>query len=138
MAPAIERMDNLDIVCDDLPAMVRFYHETLGLPLRFPYEAGQEWAALDAGNMRIFLLVGNGDQPAPRRPATKSEAPPGLDSLGFAVDDLDAAIAELDGSVEWAAEPREWRHRSGTWYRFRAFYDPAGNLLSVTEPHESP
>ena len=128
----------MDIVCEDLPETVRFYTEVLGLPFFLPYKHGQPWAAVDAGNIVLFLFPGNGEPPPKRRPPSKPDSPPGLDSLGFAVDDLDAAIAALDRKVQWALpEPREWRHPSGTWYRFRSFYDPVGNLLSVTEPHKA-
>lgn len=134
----VKHLDNLDIVCQDLDLMARFYHETLGLPFFLPYEPGQGWASLDTGSVAIFLLEGNGDPPGERRQPEKSEVPPALDSLGFAVDDLDAAVAALDGKVTWAAAPKEWRHEaSGTWYRFRTFWDPENNLLSVTEPHKN-
>jgi isopenicillin-N N-acyltransferase-like protein len=39
--------------------------------------------------------------------------------------------------VEWlTAEPTTWEHPSGTHYRYRAFYDPDGNKMYVTEPHK--
>lgn len=133
----IQRIDNLDIVCADVDAMVDFFHGTLGFPFRLPYERGQGWAAVEAGNVTVFLLRGNDDPPSPPRPPKKADAPPGLDSLGFAVEDLDAAIAELEGKVEWAAAIEVWENPTGTWYRFRKFYDPSGNLMSVTEPHKT-
>ena len=58
-------------------------------------------------------------------------------SFAFAVDDLDAAVAELDGKVKWAGDEERWDHPSGTWYRYRSFHDPEGNLLHVTEPHKA-
>ena len=62
---------------------------------------------------------------------------PGYDSIAFEVDDLDEAIAALDGKVEWVDEQIEWKHPNGTWYRYRPFFDPDGNMLYVTEPHQA-
>ena len=46
-------------------------------------------------------------------------------------------MAELDGKVEWVDdEIITWKHPSGTWYRYRPFFDPEGNMLYVTEPHK--
>jgi hypothetical protein len=56
--------------------------------------------------------------------------PPGIDSFAFEVDDLDAAIIELDGlGVPWAGEIIE-----SEWYRYRGLHDPEGNLVYLTEP----
>lgn len=134
--PLIERLDNLDILGHDIDALAAFYHRTLGLPFALPFEPGSGWAAVQAGDTTIYLFRSNDDAHQPRRTQDNPENPPGFDSIAFGVTDLDAAIAELDGKVEWAAdEPVRWEHPSGAWYRFRAFYDPEGNLLYVTEPH---
>lgn len=136
--PALKRIDNLDILCRDVGAMVDFYHGTLGLPFYLPYVPDEEWAAIEAGNLTIYIFKSEAGEHAPRRTAVNPENPPGLDSFAFEVDDLDAALAELDGQVAWASsEIIEWRHPSGTWYRYRPFYDPEGNMLYVTEPHEA-
>lgn len=124
----IKRLDNLDVMCSDVAAMVEFYRDTLGLPFNLSYEPGQAWAGFQAGDVVIYLIeVGSGEH-APRRPA--GNGPPGLDSFAFEVDDLDAAIAELETrGVEWAGDVID-----SPWYRFRGFYDPEGNLLYVTRP----
>ena len=90
--------------------------------------------------------ISRGAATVPRRPAGVSpqrtpinpENAPGFDSFAFEVDDLDGAISELDGRVEWAnPDIIEWKHPIGTWYRYRPFYDPGGNMLYVTEPHKA-
>lgn len=124
----IKRLDNLDVFCSDLTAMVAFYRETLGLPFNLPYEDGQGWAGFQAGDVVVYLIEAGSGEHAPRRPA--GPGPPGLDSFAFEVDDLEAAIAELDRKgVEWAGDVID-----SPWYRFRGFYDPEGNLLYVTRP----
>jgi isopenicillin-N N-acyltransferase-like protein len=132
------RIDNLDVLCHDLDEMARFYHETLGFPFFLPYGPGQDWAAIQAGDVTVYLLRTAAEGRAPRRSSVTEQDPPGIDSFAFEVTDLDKAAAELDGRVEWAGPAEVWEHPGGTFYRHRAFYDPEGNLLHLTEPHKVP
>ncbi|MFF3492238.1 VOC family protein [Streptomyces sp. NPDC002795] len=132
----LKRIDNMDILTHDVQRLVDFYHGTLGLPFHLPYEPEEEWAAIDLGNLTLYLFKSETGAHAPRRSEVNAENAPGLDSIAFAVDDLDAAHAALDGTVEWVTDQQiDWHHPSGTWYRYRPFYDPDGNMLYVTEPH---
>jgi len=127
----------MDILCKDAEKLVKFYHETLGLPFFLPHESGQDWAAIDAGNITIYIFTSEVGVHAPRRTPVNPENPPGIDSFAFEVDDLDTAIATLtERKVEWAGDITHWKHPTGTWYRYRPFYDPEGNMLYVTEPHK--
>ncbi len=133
----LKRIDNLDILCADADLLAHFYTEVLGLTFFLPYEPGQGWASIDAGNLTIYIFTGKGDHP-PRRTPDNANNLPGFDSFAFEVDDLDAATAELTNrGVEWAGEVTRWDHPNGTWYRYRPFYDPEGNMLYVTEPHKA-
>jgi isopenicillin-N N-acyltransferase-like protein len=133
----LKRIDNTDILTHDVKRLVDFYHGVLGLPFFLPYDDPEEWAAIEAGNITIYIFRSTVGEHAPRRTEVNPDNPPGLDSFAFAVDDLDAAVAELDGKVEWVTtEQIDWKHPSGTWYRYRPFYDPDGNMLYVTEPHK--
>ncbi|GAA1013231.1 hypothetical protein Aple_103350 [Acrocarpospora pleiomorpha] len=132
----LKRIDNADILTHDVPRLVDFYHGTLGLPFFLPYVAEEGWAAFDTGNLTLYIFHSATGEYAPRRTPVNPENPPGLDSFAFHVDDLDEAVRDLDGKVEWAADKQiEWTHPSGVWYRYRPFYDPDGNMLYVTEPH---
>lgn len=133
----LKRIDNTDILTRDVPKLVDFYHGVLGLPFHLPYEAGEEWAAINAGNLTIYVFKSEAGEHSPRRTEINPDNLPGLDSFAFEVDDLDVAIAELDGKVDWVADVITWDHPSGAWYRYRPFYDPDGNLLYVTEPHRA-
>lgn len=133
----LKRIDNMDILSHDVPRLVDFYHGTLGLPFHLPYEPEEEWAAIDLGNLTLYLFTSEVGEHAPRRTAVNPDNPPGLDSFAFEVDDLDEAEAALDGRVEWVDERIEWKHPNGTWYRYRPFFDPDGNMLYVTEPHQA-
>ncbi len=132
----LKRIDNLDILTRGVEPLVAFYHDLLGLPFLLPYVPEEGWAALDAGNLTIYIFQTDVGEHEPRRTAVNLENPPGFDSIAFEVDDLDNALAELEGKVEWAhPEAIRWEHPSGTWYRYRPFYDPDGNMMYVTEPH---
>jgi isopenicillin-N N-acyltransferase-like protein len=126
----LKRLDNIDIACTDVEPMVAFYRDVLGLRFRLPYEPGQGWAGFIAGDVVIYVIEEEATAPHPAPRLTGGDNPPGLDSIAFEVDDLDEAIAELDGhGVNWAGEIVE-----SDWYRYRGFHDPEGNLLYLTIP----
>jgi isopenicillin-N N-acyltransferase-like protein len=128
MTVQVKRLDNIDVLCTDVAALVAFYGGVLGLPLRLPYEDGQGWAGFRAGDVVIYFIE-EGAGPHPPARLTGGANPPGLDSFAFEVDDLDAAIAELDAAVPWAGEII-----TSEWYRYRGLHDPEGNLVYLTEP----
>jgi len=130
----LRRLDNIDVYCRDIPAMVRFYRDVLGQPLLYPHEDGTDWFAIQSGDVSVYFLAADPDADDAHYPPARCA---GISSFSFAVDDLDAAIARLDGQVAWADDIRDWRHPDGTWYRFRFFTDPEGNNLSITEPHKA-
>jgi isopenicillin-N N-acyltransferase-like protein len=131
----LQRIDNMDILTHDVARLVDFYHRVLGLPFHLPYEPEEDWAAIDFGNLTLYIFKSEVGEHAPRRTAVNPENAPGIDSFAFEVADLDEAEAALDANVEWVDERIEWKHPNGTWYRYRPFYDPDGNMLYITEPH---
>lgn len=134
----LKRIDNTDILTHDVDRLVRFYTKVLELPLFLPYDASEGWAAIDAGNLTIYIFKSEVGEHDPPRTEVNAKNPPGLDSFAFEVEDLDTAIQRLDQRVQWVTDqPIHWRHPSGVWYRYRPFYDPDGNMLYVTEPHKS-
>ena len=135
--PKLKRIDNMDILSRDVDRLVRFYHDVLGLPFHLPYEKDEEWAAINLGNVTLYIFKSEVGEHAPRRTAVNLDNAPGYDSIAFEVDDLDETEAELDGHVEWVDDRIEWKHPNGTWYRYRPFFDPDGNMLYITEPHIS-
>lgn len=134
----LKRIDNMDILTRDVQKLVDFYHGVLGLPFHLPYAPEEEWAAIDMGNVTLYIFKTEVGEPAPRRTPVNLENQPGMDSFAFEVDDLDAAMAELDGKVDWAQDDiTVWRHPSGAWYRYKPFFDPDGTMMYVTEPHRA-
>ena len=140
MTLELKRMDNMDILTSDVPRLADFYHETLGLPFFLPYEPTAEpedqWASIDFGNVVLYIFHTTRGGTVARRSAVNLDDPVGLDSFAFEVGDLDAAVAALEGKVEWVHDGiTVWEHPSGVWYRYRPFFDPDGNMIYVTEPH---
>lgn len=133
----LKRLDNMDILTHDVQRLVDFYHGTLGLGFFLPYVSEEKWAAIELGNVTLYLFHTTDTTPVERRTAVNLKDKPGFDSFAFEVDNLDQAMALLDGKVEWVtAAPIEWQHPSGTRYRYRPMFDPDGNMLYVTEPHK--
>lgn len=132
----LQRIDNMDILSNNFDQMVEFYTQTLELPFFLPYEAGSGWAAIDFGNLTLYLFATQHDAPVHRRSGVNEEDPQGFDSIAFEVASLQEAYEALGAKVQWLAEePTVWKHPSGRWYQYRAFFDPDGNMIYVTEPH---
>jgi catechol 2,3-dioxygenase-like lactoylglutathione lyase family enzyme len=131
----LKRIDNSDLLVRDLEKTVHFYHDILGLPFFLPYNREDGYASMDCGNLFLFIFETPTGEHAPKRSIVNTDSAPGLDSIAFDVDDLDEAVRDLDGKVEWAGEITRWDHPSGIWWRYRGIYDPEGNLVYVTEPH---
>ena len=133
----LKRIDNMDIYTRNVDRLVDFYTKTLGLHFFLPYEPDKEWAAIDFGNVTVYIFKADRGEYAPRRLCVGRV--PGFDSFAFEVENVDEAIRALDTKVEWCQdETQTWVHPSGTHYRYRAFYDPDGNKMYVTEPHKVP
>lgn len=132
-------MDNHDIACTDVAAMYDFYVGVLGLTPAYPFDPGQQWFAATAGTgpraTTVYFFTGSGEHLPQAGPHIENNRP-GLESLAFLVTDLDAAITELDSSVRWCGDAETWRHPNGSWFKFRHFYDPEGNKLSLSEAHD--
>ncbi|MET1132226.1 MAG: VOC family protein [Aeromicrobium sp.] len=128
-------MDNHDIACVDVAAMYDFYVNTLGMVPAYPFDPGEDWFAATAGSTTLYFFRGEGEH-LPKAGPDIEHNRPGLESLAFLVADLDQAIAELDGHLEWCGEAETWRHPNGSWFYFRHFYDIEGNKLSLSEAHD--
>lgn len=128
-------LDNIDIFCRDIRAMLEFYHERLGLPVCLPANEGETplRIGLDAGNTIIFLVETDTEAGAVRRGIGLGN-PAGIDSLGLAVRDLAEAVSTLQGcGIQFSEEQLVWSHPSGPRYDYRGFHDPEGNVLYIAE-----
>ena len=117
------------VIASDYGRSRRFYSETLGLSVvAETYRAERDSHKLDLAlpdGTQVELFTFPGAPPRPSRPEAQ-----GLRHLAFAVDDLDAAVADLEaGGV--AVEPV--RVDALTGRRFTFFADPDGLPLELYE-----
>jgi predicted enzyme related to lactoylglutathione lyase len=110
---------------DDLQAAKRFYGETLGLELS---DSPQGLALQLAGGAQVFLYPKPNHQPAT------------FTVLNFQVDDVDAAVAELNrrgvrfehyDMEDLKTDAKGIARGNGGGPTIAWFKDPAGNILSV-------
>ncbi|WP_024355658.1 VOC family protein [Leucobacter chironomi] len=139
MTLRLTRVDNMVVLTNDVPRLTDFYRRVLGLPFFIEYEETpkleEQWASFDLGSLVLYIFHTTNARPLERRSSINLEDPIGFDSIAFEVEDLDAAVAELEGEVDWAHDGyTPWDHPSGVHYRYRAFFDPDGNMIYLTEP----
>ena len=117
------------VIASDYARSKRFYTETLGLPVvAETYRAARDSYKLDLAlpdGSQIELFTFPDAPPRPSRPEAQ-----GLRHLALAVDDLDAAVADLEaGGV--AVEPVRVDELTGR--RFTFFADPDDLPLELYE-----
>ncbi|MBR1792224.1 MAG: VOC family protein [Bacteroidales bacterium] len=126
---SLNRVHHVAVICSDWERSVRFYTEVLGFRvLADHYRESRQSHKTDlalGGSYAIELF----SFPAPPARLTRPEAA-GLRHLAFAVDDVDAAVAELDrmGIVHEAVRMDEYTGR-----RFVFFEDPDHLPLELYE-----
>ncbi|AIR96710.1 VOC family protein [Streptomyces glaucescens] len=114
---------------DDLGAARRFYGETLGLEVEEAGQAPMETLVVKLGSgARVFVY------------AKATHAPATFTVLNFPVDDIDAAVAELERRGVTLERYPEFGHDEKGVVRGEEgpaaiawFTDPAGNVLSVIQ-----
>ena len=104
----------------DLPAMTRFYHETLGLPIA---EQNARFVAFGGGGAPLALEAGG---PPPGEPRGKDRNPT---LVQLAVADIEAAVATL--ATRGVAIEGEIRR--GAFGALAFFRDPEGNRLGLLQ-----
>jgi catechol 2,3-dioxygenase-like lactoylglutathione lyase family enzyme len=121
------RLDIVLISTSDFPAMQAFYRDVLGLssidedPDPALHEPGVDWAAFDAGGMRLELFGTPEVEPGERDRVAVVPA--------FRVEGLDGVVERLQGrGVVFTERGRE------AWGAYANLHDPDGNLLNLYEP----
>jgi catechol 2,3-dioxygenase-like lactoylglutathione lyase family enzyme len=123
LSAGIQGLGQVAIPAQDLAAMVRFYHETLGLPLLGQFG---ELAFLDCGGVRLML-------------SALPEEGAALSILYYRVADIDAAVQALrQKGVVFEDEPHLIARAFGkeNWMAFCR--DVEGNLLGLMEERPLP
>jgi catechol 2,3-dioxygenase-like lactoylglutathione lyase family enzyme len=110
----------IGVVAEDLEAQRRFYRDVLGLQ---EMDAGESWIEFDMGSGRVFELLAR--DPIVPQYATRGTV------VGFAVDDIRAAAAELTTrGVEQVSDIEGGPESEQYWCYFR---DGEGNLFEIAQ-----
>lgn len=118
VSAGITGVGQIAIPVQDLPAMVSFYHETLGLPLLGQFG---ELAFLDCGGVRLMLTA-------------LPEEEGGVSILYYRVGDVEAAAQALrTKGVPFEGEPHIVARAFGSEVWMAFCRDVEGNLLALME-----
>ncbi|WP_160285400.1 SMU1112c/YaeR family gloxylase I-like metalloprotein [Pseudomonas knackmussii] len=124
----LHSVHHVALICSDYPRSKRFYSEILGLRIvAETYRAARDSWKLDLalGDVQLELFTFPG---APSRPSYPEAQ--GLRHLAFAVDDLESAVAGLEGHGV-RCEPIRLDELTGK--RFTFFADPDDLPLELYE-----
>jgi catechol 2,3-dioxygenase-like lactoylglutathione lyase family enzyme len=116
---SIQGITQISIPVHDVDSAVRFYNETLGLPLLY---AQTNMALLDCSGIRLLLSI-------PEKPEFDH---PGS-TIYFRVEDIQVSYQSLlNAGVEFAGKPHKIAEFNGmaVWMAF--FYDPDRNQHALT------
>ena len=146
----IQRVDHVNLVVDDMPAMIRFYRDLLGLRLAREATIGGSWIDAVTGLRQVEADVAYLEMPdGPRIELIRYRTPKGtrpcgqgapnalgLRHLAFRAQDLDrmaealkVAGVELLGKIQEV--PQTQVDYAGLRKRLLYFHDPEGNLLEL-------
>ncbi len=129
-------IDHTGIAVPDLDEWIRFYRDTLSMPLvhRETIDSqGVEAALLDVGDSHVELIAPLGPDTGVAKFLVKHG--PGLHHLAYRVDDIDAALVSLSAAGVRLIDERP---RVGIRGSRVAFVHPSaagGVLTEIVEPH---
>ncbi|HLJ57598.1 MAG TPA: VOC family protein [Chthonomonadaceae bacterium] len=117
------KVDYIMVNVSEMSRSVAFYRDTIGLPLKFESPG---WSEFETGATVLALHLG---APAPGGQAGGPGGPPaGTCTIGFTVEDLDAAYVELQGrGARFVMPPTD---QPGEGIRLAVCIDPDG--LGIT------
>jgi catechol 2,3-dioxygenase-like lactoylglutathione lyase family enzyme len=116
------RLVAIRIFVDDLTAARRFYQETLGLPLKWEYDAAA--LGFDAGGDLIVERVGEDADEEDRQLVGR------FAGCSIGVDDIEEAYKALSAKGVAFTGPPERKPWGGVLTHFK---DPSGNVLTLLE-----
>ena len=149
----LSSIDHVNLVVLDLPRMLAFYRDVLGLVVTKQVTIGGDWIGRTVGLQDVRAEVVYLDLPGgPRIELIRYVSPEavrvagverpnavGLRHLAFRVDDVDAAVARLRGAgVEFFSDVQtvpdsQVSYAGGVRKRLVYFRDPEGNILELCE-----
>ncbi len=132
MELSLKTLDYVVLIVRDLDVAVRFYCEVLGLALKHRADA---YAQIEAGATRLGLYTREAMQVTLDRALAEPAAAAPAFEIGFKVEDVDAAFAELKrrgAQAVMAPRDRPWGQRTAY------LCDPDGNLIELAQAAQPP
>ena len=145
-----ERIDHVNLVVEDLPAMTAFYRDVLGLRVTREVSIRGDWieaiTGLEGVEADVVYLEAQSGAPlelisyrSPRRPRPEAlEVPntPGIRHVAFHLQDLDEVVARVKASGQGVMSdvqtvPTAQVEFAGRQKRIVYCRDPEGNLLEL-------
>ena len=121
-----KQMDYTMIVVSDMARSVRFYRETLGIPLKFE---SPDWTEFATGSTTLALH--GGGVPREYHDTGDQSKTAGSCSIGFSVDDLDKTYEDLKAKgVRFVMPPTA---REGQGIKLAVAIDPDGLPISFAQ-----
>ena len=121
-----KQMDYTMIVVSDMSRSVRFYRDTLGIPLKFE---SPDWTEFATGSTTLALH--SGGVPHEYHDTGDQSKTAGSCSIGFNVDDLDKTYEELNAKgVRFVMPPTA---REGQGLKLAVAIDPDGLPISFAQ-----
>jgi len=121
-----KQMDYTMIVVSDMSRSVRFYRETLGIPLKFE---SPDWTEFATGSTTLALH--GGGVPREYHDTGDQSKTAGSCSIGFSVDDLDTTYEDLKAKgVRFVMPPTA---REGQGIKLAVAIDPDGLPISFAQ-----
>jgi lactoylglutathione lyase len=118
------RLSVVMLYVSDMDRSVRFYRDTLGLPIRF---ASPDWTEFATEGVTLALHSGGVERSGPPEDTPSA----GTVRTGWNVADIDAVAASLkERGVRFVLEPQE---REGEGIKLAIFLDPDGCPLSLSQ-----
>src|ERR1051325_4550345 len=114
------------IIVSNMDRSVGFYRDILGLNLKFQ---SPDWTEFDMGTTTLALH--GGGKPSPPRVEAPSETHAGSASIGFSVDNLDAAYEDLQKKGARFVMPPKTQEAEGI--RLAVLLDPDGLGISLAQ-----
>jgi lactoylglutathione lyase len=125
-----KQIDYVMIGVSDMEQSVRFYKDTLGMPLKYKTN---EWTEFQTGATTLALHL---SKPRVSSTPAQREMIAGTSTIGFNVTDLDKTYSELRSrNVRFVMEPK-MREEEGI--KLAVCLDPDGLEISISESVKPP
>ncbi|OLE70142.1 glyoxalase/bleomycin resistance/dioxygenase family protein [Candidatus Bathyarchaeota archaeon] len=122
------QVDYVIIGVSDMARSVKFYHDTLGLLLKYETKEWTEFAT-----DKTTLALHSGPKTARGEPGS-GEIAAGKCSIGFVVPDIEESFRELQAKgVHFVMHPQQ---REGEGIKLAEFVDPDGLIISLSQAVE--